>query len=338
MDENFRYKTINYSLHHVLRQIESRRMEVEPDFKELKSWSLKDKSQFIESLILGIPTQPVWCEETASGDYIVIEGSERLSALVDFAKGKFTLTGLKIRKEYIGYEFAYLPYYEKLALEDRYTFTFIIINYDTPPQLKYEFFRRLLNDTGGSNDQSARNFAWPTSFKLLQLIKNESEDLISFAPRDSRWRFQPKAKRDSSAIDEFFLFLLTILVVLRGDIFEEAYLDNTVSIEDLLDWTMKHYDEMGGKAYKDADFVLWGLKQIEEHLGKQPKVILTNTIRTSYMPGDNLVRPELYLLFVRACANKLDRPINWAEVKAQRFITSSSARSFISHIFQSRDD
>jgi hypothetical protein len=339
MDENFRYKTNNFSLHFVLRQIESGRMEVDPAFKDLKSWTSKEKSQFVESIILGIPTQPIWCEETASGDYIVIEGSERLKALVDFVKGQYALIGVKIRKEYTGCHFDSLPYHEQLALEDRYTFPFIVINYDTSPQLKCEFFRRLLNDTGNSSNQSARNFAWPQSFKLLQLIKSRCEHLIDFAPRDARWRLQQlKTTKGSSSIDEVFLYLLMILTILRGEVYEDAYLDPTISIDDLLDWTMRYFDDAAQRYHDEAEIIFWSLSLIRDHLEHPPKVILSNSIRVHYKNGDALALPEFYLFFIRTLASKLNKPINWAEARPQRLVNSSSARNFISQIFQSRND
>ncbi|MFZ6751981.1 hypothetical protein ACO0KY_01300 [Undibacterium sp. Dicai25W] len=339
MDENFRYKTQNYSLHFVLRQIESGRMSVTPEFKDLKAQSNRERSLFIESLILGIPTQPIWCEESPFGDYIVIEGSERLVTIVDFVMGKFPLTTLKIRKEYRGYHFKSLPYHEKISLEDRYPFTFVIINNDTPPRLKCEFFRRLLNDTGNTNDQAARNFAWPRTFRFLQEIKNSCESLIDFAPRDPRWHLHPKTTKVSSEIDEVFLYMLMIYSILRGDVFEEAYLDDSISINDLLDRTMSDFDNSNGKRIEASGAIHWALSQISKYLGQAPKVFLSNSIRKIRLhnPNEELSLPELYLLFVRVYSNKINESNNWETAKANRFIKSYPARNLISYLFEARN-
>jgi hypothetical protein len=340
MDENFRYKTNNFSLHFVLRQIASGRMEVEPDFKDLKARSVRDKSLFVESLILGIPTQPIWCEETPSGDYIVIEGSERLTTLVDFFNEKFSLSSLKIRKEYSELYFSQLPYHEKISLEDRYQFTFIIINYDTLPQLKCEFFRRLLNDTGNSSDQSARNFAWPRSFGYLQEIKESCEHLIDFAPRDSRLRmnFRSKTTKVRSEMDEVFLYLIMIVIILSGDVDEEAYLDDSMSIDDLLDWTMNYIAITGGRRVDAKNRVHRALMQIVQLLGHPPLVLLSNTVRTAYTTRDDLALPEFYFLFVRTFSGHINAEVDWKIVRAQRFVKSSSAKNLITYIFQARND
>lgn len=336
MDENFRYKTSNFSLHYVLRQIDSGRMNINPDFKDLKSWNVREKSLFIESLLLGIPTQTIWCEESAAGDYIVIEGSERLIAILDFVRDKFALNHLKIRKEYFGHRFSSLPYHEKISLEDRYPFNFTIINYDTPYYLKYEFFRRLLNDIGNSNDQAARNFAWENSFAFLQNLKNECEGLINFARRDSRWR-NIKTQTGQREIDEFFLYLLMIFAILEGNLFEEAYLDETISIADLLDWTMSHFDEYKKGRRLAQNAIIQALLEINNYLGESPEVILTRTLRGFSLSSDEIGLPEFYLMFVRACSGKLSSRIDWRNVKPLKFVNSSSAKNLISFVFEARD-
>lgn len=339
VNENFRYKTNNYSLHYIVRQIESGRMEVNPQFKDLKHSSNRDKSLFIESLILGIPTQPIWCEESSSGDYIVIEGSERLITLVDFFRGAFALRNVKIRKEYTGCYFNDLPYYERLSLEDRYLFTFIVINYDTVSPLKYEFFRRLLNDTGNTNYQFARNFAWRNSFSFLQEIREDCKDLVIFVPRDSRWRLQPLTTQFSSKIDEVYLNLLMILTILGGaNVSEDAYLDSNFSSDDLLDWTMKYFDEYIDRKFESRHKIFVALSQVAEHLNGPPRILLSNTVRTDYVEGDDLALPEFYLFFIRASANKLEKKVNWRSANARRFIRSTSARNLISYIFEARND
>jgi hypothetical protein len=311
-------------------------MNINPDFKDLKSWSVREKSLFIESLLLGIPTQTIWCEESASGDYIVIEGSERLVTVLDFIRNKFALNYLKIRKEYLGHRFSSLPYHEKLSLEDRYPFNFTIINYDTPYYLKYEFFRRLLNDIGNSNDQAARNFAWENSFAFLQDLKNECEGLIHFVRRDSRWR-TVKTQTGQREIDEFFLYLLMIFAILEGNLFEEAYLDETISIADLLDWTMSHFDEYKKGRRVAQSAIIQALLEINNYLGESPEVILTRTLRGLSLSSDEIGLPEFYLMFVRACSGKLSSRINWRNVKPLKFVNSASAKNLISFVFEARD-
>jgi hypothetical protein len=339
MDENFRYKTNNYSLHFILRQIDSGRMEVNPDFKDVKPWSIREKSRFVESLMLGIPTQPIWCEETASGDYIVIEGSERITALVDFVRGKYSLADLKIRKDYTGNNFSLLPYHEKLTLEDRYTFTFIVINYDTSPQLKCEFFRRLLADTGNSGSQSARNFAWPNSFRLLQLIKKQCDPLIDFAPRNSRWGMHNmRTAKSSNLIEEVYLYLLMALTILRGEVFENAYLDTTMSIDELLDWTMSYFDDKENRYTIEIKSIEWSLSRINEYFNHAPRVTLSNSLVIHSGNDHNLTIPKLYLLFIRALSENLSQPIDWNKEKPLRLVSSASARNLITLIFQLRND
>lgn len=338
MDENFRYKTNSYSLHFIIRQIESGRMDVNPEFKDLKIQSLKEKSLFIESLIIGIPTQPIWCEESPSGDYIVIEGSERLLTLVEFSKGKFNLRNLKIRKEYINLYFEDLPYHEKISLEDRYLLNFIIINYDTSPQLKCEFFRRILNDTGNSNDQSARNFAWPQSFKFIQHLQRNCEDLVIFEPKEYHSLRYAKINKFRSEISQVFLYLLMISLILDGNLFESAYLDDTIVVDDLLDWTMNHFEKNIIHQDYEVEKINRCLTNISNYLGEVPRILLASSIRLSKGSDNDLILPELYFLFIKSRVNKLDKPINWNAIRSARFFRATSAKNLISYIFQARND
>ena len=338
MDENFRYKTNYYTLHFVLRQIESGRMEVNPAFKDIKPQSTIQKSRFIESLILGIPTQPIWCEESPSGDYIVLEGSERLLTLVDFVNGEFRLTGLKIRKEYSDFNISDLPYHARLLLEERYSFTFIIINYDTSAQLKCEFFRRLLYDLGNKNAQSARNFAWGRSFKFLQDLKESCKNIIEFAPSPTFRLLRSNTMKVSSQVDAVYLNLLMISLILSGDIFEAAYLDKSISIEDLLDWTMGYFEEENKRHFEAENHVFYVLSKIADYLGRPPRVLLQDTRRTRYRDDDYMSLPEFYFVFVRASADKLNKSMHLNEGNAPFLLKSQSARTAISDIFRARND
>ena len=57
------------------------------------AWDAGKASAFIESLALGIPAPPVWMYQSADGGFRVIDGRERLAALLGFLGGDFALRG-----------------------------------------------------------------------------------------------------------------------------------------------------------------------------------------------------------------------------------------------------
>lgn len=62
-------------------------------------WDAKKKSLLIESLILGIPIQPITLALAEDDVYDILDGRERLSTIKQFFDNEFTLTGLTIRED-----------------------------------------------------------------------------------------------------------------------------------------------------------------------------------------------------------------------------------------------
>ncbi len=57
---------------------------INPDFQRLFRWSLSQKSQFIESLLLRIPIPPIFVFETEQGKWELIDGLQRVSTILEF--------------------------------------------------------------------------------------------------------------------------------------------------------------------------------------------------------------------------------------------------------------
>lgn len=91
----------------ILAQLRRGNIELSPRFQRRDAWSRSNKSRFIESLILGLPIpQIVLAERIESrGQYIVLDGKQRLLTLLHFAGGGegrdvgFRLSGLEVRKD-----------------------------------------------------------------------------------------------------------------------------------------------------------------------------------------------------------------------------------------------
>lgn len=91
----------------ILAQLNRGNIELSPRFQRRDAWSRTNKSRFIESLLLGLPVpQIVLAERTdRRGQYIVLDGKQRLLTLLHFAGGgegrdvSFRLSGLEVRKD-----------------------------------------------------------------------------------------------------------------------------------------------------------------------------------------------------------------------------------------------
>ena len=65
-----------------LNGIEENGLKINPDYQRYDDiWSTKNKSLFIESVILNIPIPSIYLSEDSKGTLIVIDGRQRLSTL-----------------------------------------------------------------------------------------------------------------------------------------------------------------------------------------------------------------------------------------------------------------
>lgn len=124
-------------------------------------WSLKDKSLFIESIILNIPIPSIYLSEDSKGNLIVIDGRQRLSTLFEYMDEKkgFRLQGLSILKDLNGCKFSKLiGDKEKFRskIEDR-SLHIAKLRYGTDETFIIETFERVNTKGAKLNAQEIRN-------------------------------------------------------------------------------------------------------------------------------------------------------------------------------------
>jgi hypothetical protein len=81
-------------------------------------WDDVKKSQLIESFILNLPVMPIVLYEMSYHTYKVIDGKQRLKAIVDFYSNKLALIGLEIKTELNGCTYANLPVRTQRVLDN----------------------------------------------------------------------------------------------------------------------------------------------------------------------------------------------------------------------------
>ena len=88
-----------YSIYELKRRYDRGRICLDPDFQRNDVWSKKQKSELIESVIMGIPLPIIYLAENADGRLIVVDGRQRLTTFFEFLDNKFRLRDLKILKQ-----------------------------------------------------------------------------------------------------------------------------------------------------------------------------------------------------------------------------------------------
>ena len=233
-------------------------LEVSPYYQRRARWDITRQSKLIESFLVNIPVPPVFLYEVELANYEIMDGQQRVSAILEYYDNKFALRGLEILKSLEGKRYHELPSEIKAGLLRRSLSAYILLRESTStPEsagiLRRRVFERL--NTGGIrlNAQEIRNSvnSGPFNYMLLELSRNSQFtkmwDIPPFEPNE---RTNPSAKLRRNSL---FKRMADVELVLR--VF--ALLDpNNIrgGMRSTLDFAMEKYsksNEMQLKELKD---------------------------------------------------------------------------------------
>lgn len=166
----------DFFLPHVIDFIEERAWgNLRPEYQRRLRWTENKKSQLIESFVMNVPVPPVFLFEARLGEFEVMDGQQRLSAIVDYLQNRFALSGLKVWPPLNGRRFDDLPATLKRALNrskvSAITLSAEGASSDASIDLRAQVFERL--NMGGErlNAQELRNsiYGGPFNGLLLEL-------------------------------------------------------------------------------------------------------------------------------------------------------------------------
>ncbi|HBX5730757.1 DUF262 domain-containing protein [Klebsiella pneumoniae] len=161
----------------IINQINKSNIQLNPDFQRRDAWDKARKSNFIESLILGLPIPQLVLAERKEqrGAYIVLDGKQRLLSIRQFAAEKgdtvyepLKLSGLEIRTDLKGKNLHDLKedaafYNDVAAFENQPIRTVVIKNWPSEEFL-YHVFLRLNTGSVQLAPQELRQALHPGAF------------------------------------------------------------------------------------------------------------------------------------------------------------------------------
>ncbi|HDX9056121.1 TPA: DUF262 domain-containing protein [Klebsiella michiganensis] len=161
----------------IINQINKNNIQLNPDFQRRDAWDKTRKSNFIESLILGLPIPQLVLAERKEqrGAYIVLDGKQRLLSIRQFAAEKndmvyeqLKLSGLEIRADLKGKNLHDLKddadfYNDVAAFENQPIRTVVIKNWPSEEFL-YHVFLRLNTGSVQLAPQELRQALHPGAF------------------------------------------------------------------------------------------------------------------------------------------------------------------------------
>lgn len=152
---------------------------LKPDYQRRIVWDSEKRSKLIESIIMNIPIPPIFIYETSFGKYQVMDGLQRINAIIDFYNGDYKLEGLSQWKELNGRKYDELPEQIKDGIDRRQISTVTLLKESAKTSVDEDNMKKMVFErlnTGGVKlvSQEIRNALYPGKFN--DLCQNLSEN------------------------------------------------------------------------------------------------------------------------------------------------------------------
>lgn len=179
-----------WSISEIYQKIKEKKLILDPDYQRRAIWSVDKKTAFIESLYMEIMIPPIYVVEIPGDDileetkYEVVDGKQRLTAVMDFIKGTLRLNERNL--EYYADIFGGKTFPEIREIEEEKTSQMLssildiyVITANSPEFTKYDIFARLNRGAEKLKVNEIRRAiykskvtAWITDFVDEQLATN----------------------------------------------------------------------------------------------------------------------------------------------------------------------
>ncbi|WP_346897643.1 DUF262 domain-containing protein [uncultured Roseibium sp.] len=164
--------TVQITIGEVSNMYTSKELNILPDFQRLFRWTNERKSNFVESILIGIPVPPVFVYENEDGTWELIDGLQRISSVLEFMGVLKDVDTGDIRRSKLQ-KTKYLPSMQGLVWEEkaegevaidkalqlffrRARIDFQILKHPSDPKTKFDLFQRLNRGGAYANEQEVR--------------------------------------------------------------------------------------------------------------------------------------------------------------------------------------
>ena len=254
-----------FSIYELKRKFDrkDKKIVLDSDFQRNSVWGLLQKSELIESVLMGLPLPLFYFFEDKLGRLIVIDGRQRLTTFFEFLDDKFKLKKLRILPEFSDKKFSELQYIAQGKIED-YQIQANVIKPPTPDQIKFDIFDRVNRGGTQLNKQEIRNALYQgNSTQLLKDICSTKE----FSDATDNAFHNNARMKDRYLILRFIAFELYFNNKLLDD--DGKLYEYKNDIDDLLGKTMEYMNNLDAQEIevikKDT---LYCLKNAYYYLGK----------------------------------------------------------------------
>ncbi len=185
----------------VVRKYNKGKVIISPNFQRGFVWSKKQMSQFVESVLLNFPLPPLYINQDINGNYIVVDGRQRITTLQQFINDEFKLQDLEALSDLNGRKFSELEGILQSKIEDK-KLNLYLIKPSVPLEVVYDIFYRINTKGTSLNRQEIRNCIFLG--KVTELLSKLAETIIFKQATDNG--ISPKRMKDQEAVLRFLAF------------------------------------------------------------------------------------------------------------------------------------
>lgn len=247
--------------------------KLKPNFQRRITWDNKKRSKLIESFIINIPIPPVFIYERDFDNYEVMDGLQRISAIISFYNDEFALDGLDEWPEINGLKYSQLPQKIKEGIDRRQLATITLLKESARDTGKAEKMKKMVFErlnTGGVQlePQEIRNALHDGPFNQL-CIESSSDDNFR-----KLWNIKPfsiEKEEDIETAEDSILFA-------NDKLYKRMY-----DVELVLRYfAMRHIKDMQGQLSVFLDEVLISGNTYEPELLEKLSELFKLVMKTAY--------------------------------------------------------
>jgi hypothetical protein len=231
------YDTKDYTVELVIKKFQANDFFI-PDYQRGFVWREKNKSSFIESVLLGLPIPFMFFADCEDGRLEIIDGAQRVRTLLAFYEGRLTLSDLPKLPALKGFTYEELSDAQKRRFLNR-PLRIVVLEESTPKEIRQDIFNRINTSGIKAKESEIRRGSYPGPLTTFIDECAENELFRSLCP-----------VTDNQEIRRERFELL-----LRFFAYSNNYLDFDHSVKEFLDDFLVHNQETFNKDEYEKIFI-----------------------------------------------------------------------------------
>lgn len=209
----------DYSVQYLYDLIKKGKIVLEVPFQRKQIWKPEQASSLLESIIMNVPIPPLYFAEEENGNWLVLDGLQRLSSIKNYYDNEFALSKLEVLTELNKIKYKDLPPKAKSLLDDG-MLRVNVIKKDSHRDIKYDIFMRLNRGAVTLNYQELRNCMYRGNLNdaAKELCKENDTFLEILKQKTSHQRYL-----DVEFIIRYFAFSDNIAKDKDGNVYLDGY-------------------------------------------------------------------------------------------------------------------